>query len=91
MAWYAYILECADGKRYYGCTDDLSQRLAEHQTGRARWTTSRRPVRLVYFEACETLAQARRRERSFKNGRTRRKTLDRLIAESPPDRLAPFA
>jgi len=46
---------------------------------------------LVYFEELQTLAQARQRERALKNGRTRRKTIDHLIAAFPPERLAPFA
>jgi predicted GIY-YIG superfamily endonuclease len=48
-------------------------------------------VELVYFEECQTLAQARQREHSFKNGRTRRKKVERLIADFPPEKLAPFA
>ena len=91
MPHYAYILRCADGRFYYGSTGDLSHRLAEHHQGLSRWTAPRRPVKLVYFEQCETLAQARQREQAFKNGRTRRKTLDRRIAEFPPEKLAPFA
>ena len=91
MAWYTYILQCADGRFYYGSTGDLSRRLAEHHEGLSRWTSPRRPVKLVYFEAFETAAQARRREQSFKNGRTRRKKLERLIADFAQDKLAPFA
>jgi predicted GIY-YIG superfamily endonuclease len=45
----------------------------------------------VYFEECQTLEQARQRERAFKNGRTRHKTVELLIANFPPQRLAPFA
>ena len=91
MPTYVYILRCRDGNYYYGSTGDLSRRLAEHHEGLSRWTASRRPVQLVYYEECETTAQARQRERSFKNGRTRRKKLERLIATFPPDKLAPFA
>ena len=54
-------------------------------------TKGRLPARLVYFEELQTLAQARQRERALKNGRTRRKTIDHLIAAFPPERLAPFA
>lgn len=91
MAWYVYILQCSDGRHYTGCTGDLSQRLTEHHEGLSRWTSSRRSVKLAYFEEHETLAQARRRERALKNGRTRRKTIDRLIATFPAEKLAPFA
>ena len=91
MSVYAYILQCADGKRYYGSTVNLVERLKEHRRGRVRTTSRRLPVRLVYFEECPNAEGARRREQSFKNGRTRRSTIDKLIAEFPPDRLVPFA
>jgi len=88
---YVYILHCADGQNYYGSSGDLSRRLAEHREGLHGWTAPRRPLRLVYFEEHETTAQARRRERGFKNGRTHRKTIERLIADFPGNRLVPFA
>jgi len=88
---YVYILRCADRRYYYGSTGDLRRRLAEHRDGLSRWTASRRPLELVYFEECETPAQARQREQSFKNGHTRRKKLDQLITDFPRDKLAPFA
>ena len=90
MPFHVYILRCSDEKLYVGSTGDLSQRLAYHREGQSRWTASRRPVELVYLEGCETLAQARQRERSLKNGRTRRKKIEQLIAAFSPDRLAPF-
>ncbi len=90
MPTYVYILRCNDGRYYYGSTGDLSRRLAQHRDGECRTTAPRRPVELVYFERCEHAAQARRREQSFKNGRTRRKKLERMIADFPPDKLAPF-
>ena len=91
MPAYVYILRCRDGHYYYGSTSDLAQRLADHRAGRVRSTRPRLPVELVYYEAHPTLSQARQRERSFKNGRTRRKTIDQLIGSFPPERLAPFA
>ena len=91
MPAYTYILRCADGAYYYGSTSDLLQRLARHRRGAVNSTRWRLPVTLVYFEEHETLEQARQRERSFKNGGTRLKTIDRLIGTFPPERLAPFA
>ena len=91
MYAYAYILRCADGRYYYGSTNDLIRRLDQHRAGRVQTTKSRLPVKLVYFDAFETLDQARQRERSWKHGRTRRKTLDLLIDRFPPHKLAPFA
>ena len=91
MPGYAYILECSDGHRYFGSTNDLARRLAQHRAGRVQSTSWRLPVRLVYDEHFQTPGQARQRERAFKNGRTRRKTLDLLIRGFPPAKLAPFA
>jgi putative endonuclease len=91
MAYYAYILRCADDRLYYGSTNDLLRRLREHRAGRVRTTACRLPVGLVYFEEQPTAEQARQREHSFKNGRTRRKRIEQLIADFPAAQLAPFA
>jgi putative endonuclease len=91
MVCYAYILRCADDRYYYGSTTNLIQRLARHRSGKVRSTKWRLPLKLVYFEEFPTLDQAMQREYSWKNGRTRRKTLDLLIQGFPPERLAPFA
>jgi predicted GIY-YIG superfamily endonuclease len=46
-----YILECADGSYYVGHTDDLPQRLADHESGRgAGFTRTHLPIRVVYTE-----------------------------------------
>ncbi len=87
---YVYILRCADAGYYYGSTNDLVRRLAQHRAGHVHSTKPRLPAELVYFEECQTLDDARQREQSFKNGRTRRKTIDLMIREFPSERLAPF-
>ena len=91
LGGYAYILRCSDGRYYYGSTNNLFQRLARHRRGQVKSTKWRLPVKLVYVEAFATLEEARQRELSFKDGRTRRKAIDVLIAAFPPERLAPFA
>jgi tRNA/rRNA methyltransferase len=91
MPWFAYILRCCDGELYYGSAADLRSRLEQHRKGRVRSTTWRRPIELVWFQAYETAAQARQRERSFKNGRTRKKTISDLIGGFEKELLAPFA
>ena len=91
MSAFVCILRCQDDRYYYGSTSDLVQRLAEHRAGRVRSTKPRLPVQLVYFEACQTLGQARQKEHALKNGRTRRKVIDQMIRSFPPERLAPFA
>ena len=48
--YYLYILECADKTLYTGITTDLSRRVEEHNVSKlgAKYTCSRRPVKLVY-------------------------------------------
>jgi len=47
--WFVYILRCADGTLYTGVTKDLARRTQQHNVGTAaRYTRSRRPVKLVY-------------------------------------------
>jgi putative endonuclease len=65
---YLYILRSEkDGNLYVGATSNLERRLDYHNKGFVRSTKSRRPLQIVYFEAFETLAEARRREWFFKN------------------------
>ena len=91
MQGYVYILLCRDGCYYYGSTNDLIRRLAQHRARHVRSTKPRLPIELVYFEECQTLDQARQKEHLLKNGRTRRKKIDLMIRGFPRDRLAPFA
>ena len=64
---FCYLVECADGTFYTGWTTNLERRLAAHNAGRgSRYTRSRRPVKLVYFESCPNRAQAMRREATLK-------------------------
>ena len=54
-----YIPECADGSYYVGSTVSLGHRVEQHQLGLgAAYTRRRRPVRLVYAEEFESLAEA---------------------------------
>lgn len=61
--YYAYLVRCADGSLYAGFTNDLAKRVSVHNAGKgAKYTRSRLPVELVYFEAFETEHEARSRE-----------------------------
>ncbi len=67
MAFYCYILECNDGTYYTGWSTDPQRRARQHDRGKgARYTRSRRPVRLVYVEECPDRAAAMKRERAIK-------------------------
>lgn len=64
---YTYILECSDKSLYTGWTTDLKRRLAMHNQGKgAKYTCSRRPVKLVYFEEFTTKEEAMKREYAIK-------------------------
>lgn len=65
---YTYILECGDGSLYTGWTNDLVRRMKAHNAGRgAKYTRSRLPVRLVYFEEFDSRQEALRREWQIKH------------------------
>jgi len=80
---YVYILECADGSYYTGWTTDLEQRVAAHNAGRGgRYTRSRRPVKLVYWEEHPDRRSAQRRELALKRLARARKSA--LISDFKP-------
>jgi putative endonuclease len=65
---FVYLLLCADGSFYIGCTSDLRDRERTHNEGfGAEHTASRRPVRLVYSEPHESWPAARAREAQLKH------------------------
>jgi len=67
MGCYCYIVECADGTYYTGWTTDPQRREQQHNRGRgARYTSQRRPVKLVYVEAQPDRSAAMCRERQLK-------------------------
>lgn len=64
---YCYIVECADGTFYTGWTVDPEKRVAMHNRGRgAKYTQTRRPVKLVYVEEVPDKRSALKRERAIK-------------------------
>lgn len=64
---YTYIVECQDGTLYTGWTNHLEKRIKAHNEGKgAKYTKSRRPVRLVYYEEYKTKQAAMRREYAIK-------------------------
>jgi putative endonuclease len=76
---YTYVLLGErDGRFYTGSTSDLRARFRDHDAGRVRSTAYRRPLKLIYYEACVHLADARRRERFLKTGKGKRYLNDRL-------------
>lgn len=80
--FYVYIVECADGSFYTGYTVDVERRINEHNYGSrsAKYTRSRRPVRLVYQETHADLSSALKREHQIKK-LTRKKKMQLVQKE----------
>ena len=65
--YYVYVLRSEiDGNNYAGYTKDLRSRLQAHQKGKVPSTKNRRPLELIYYEACLSQEDALRREKYFK-------------------------
>lgn len=76
---YAYMVRCSDHSLYTGWTNDLEQRIAAHNSGQgAKYTKSRRPVTLVYYEVFEEKQDAMRREYAIKQ--LTKKEKEKLVA-----------
>jgi len=64
---YCYIVECADGTYYTGWAVDPEKRVDVHNKGRgAKYTKTRRPVKLMYVEEQPDRSTALKRERAIK-------------------------
>ena len=78
---YTYIVECSDGSLYTGWTNDLEKRIKAHNDGKgAKYTKSRRPVVLAYYEEFQTREEAMRREWEIKQ-MSRQKRMRMISAE----------
>jgi predicted GIY-YIG superfamily endonuclease len=67
VAFWVYLLRCADGSYYAGHTEDLEKRIGEHTAGmRGGYTATRLPVELVWNQECTTRIEALSFERQIK-------------------------
>ncbi len=86
MPWTVYILECADHTLYTGISQNVEQRIANHDKGKgARYTKGRGPFSLVYTEQKETKGEALKRECEIKSLR-RNEKLELISETSKPNR-----
>ena len=77
--YYTYVLLSeVDGKFYTGYTKDLKLRFEQHTKGYVEATKERRPLTLIYYEACLHQDDAIRRERSLKSYNGKRYLYRRL-------------
>lgn len=67
MDWVVYILQCSDKSLYTGITNDLTNRLEAHTSGKgAKYTKGRGPFTLLYQENLSTRSDALKRELEIK-------------------------
>ena len=65
--YYIYILELNNGQFYTGYTSDLKRRVFEHKHCKCKFTSTRLPVKLIYYEAYLTKSDALAREKYLKH------------------------
>lgn len=88
---YTYIVKCSDGTFYTGWTNNLEKRIRDHNAGKgAKYTKSRRPVELVYYETFSQKEDAMRREYVIKKleRKEKMKLVESFQGESIPN--SPF-
>ncbi len=82
--WTLYIVRCSDSTLYCGITNDLERRIRQHNEGRgARYTSGRRPVKVLKSWQCPSHSEALRSEAAFKK-LSRTAKLNALHSPSPP-------
>lgn len=61
--YYVYVLKSKkDGKKYVGYTKNLKLRFEQHSKGFVESTKNRKPLKLIYYEACLNQQDATHRE-----------------------------
>jgi len=81
--YYVYILKSLkDEKIYTGYTSNLKKRIEQHLKGEVKSTSSRKPLKLVYFEAYLSELDARKREKYLKSGGKAKNDLKQQIKNS---------
>ena len=66
--WYVYVLKCADGTYYTGCTANLIERIARHNTKEVSYTAIRLPIELISYFAFSEKHKAFLFEKYLKSG-----------------------
>jgi putative endonuclease len=70
--FYVYLLQSdVDSTFYVGYTENLEQRLEQHNNGESKYTSRKAPWKLVYFEHFETKSEALKRELFLKKQRNK--------------------
>ncbi len=84
--WFVYMVLCSDKTFYTGITTDITRRITEHNCNRrgAKYTRSRRPVKLVYQECYENRSAASQREYILKHLSPRQKQQLLISSDDSP-------
>ena len=70
--FFVYILQSMkDDSFYIGQCDDLDKRMSKHFDGMSKYTSSKRPLRLRYFEVFDSRTEAIQREKYIKKLKSR--------------------
>jgi len=77
--WIVYILKCADGKFYTGCTTNLDDRMKRHHGGEVPSTKNRLPVILITYVVFSEKQKAYDFEKYLKTGSGRAVMNKRLV------------
>lgn len=79
MQYYVYVLQSLKDKYFYvGYTNNLEKRIKTHKEGKVKSTINRRPLKLVYYEACLNQQDATHREKYLKTSWGKRYIKNRL-------------
>lgn len=77
--YYVYLLQSLKSSKWYtGYTQDLRNRFYEHQNNKSTYTKGRGPFKLIYYEACLNIYDAKAREKYLKSGMGRRYLKNRI-------------
>ena len=81
--WCVYLLECKGGSYYCGATNDIDRRISEHNSGKgAKYTKSRRPVKLLASVTVEDRSAALKLEAAVKKKKKQDK-ISFLVSHKP--------
>ena len=85
MPFYIYIIQSQKDESYYiGSSGDLPDRIERHNAGRSRYTRTRLPWELVYYEEFRTKSEALKRENQIKR-RKSKEYIKKLIEKFSSD------
>lgn len=78
--WFVYMVKCKDGSIYTGISNNVEDRLKEHNAGQGgKFTARKRPVTLIFQEEQADKSSALQREGQIKNwSRVKKEALSKI-------------